>query len=838
MSSSYVNPSSSYVSSSSSSYYGSSSSYYPPPGSSSGFSSSSGIGGGSSSSSGNNTAPKIKISGDGTVRFNDTNQSYVTMTVELQDASGHGDVDFCIGYQKTGTNVALLSTHFDVAGPYRSANFTNPVVWTPPAHSCTSIDYTLMMSRVPADVNTVYYKITPKTNVTETRKCNVIINTVHTGIYEKLGSAKIVVTGNPVPTPCGGPCTEQSPCGCNNATNNPIRYSDGAILMSVADLSMSRSGLTWDHTRRYDSIGLMRTDSGNGFRWDSENLPEIVSFEANNVAYNTLALSTNGSVYFTKSGQSFIPQFGAKSTMWSNTANQTLEVGLSNGRKLAFHDVTSGNNRQGTLKSVTSPGGATLNVTYNAQGRISTARIVDLTASTKFEEMLYAYDTDNRMTTVTLRRSENNGSTWLDIQRVQYAYYAASESYGTLGDLKFVTTQLWNGLSWVSTGTTYYRYYKSGEAKGFVSGLKYVVGPEDYALLAAAYPTPASATDVQVAAFATKYYEYDSSQRVVLEKIRGGKETYTMQYATYTAAKTSQNAVQNRTIETKPDGSQRKVYTNPTGNIILSNEIPPAGTVSDPIVNYTVFNSDFWPIEEYSPESITSYSESISGNTLTLNVVRQNNKGLVHLTDYHSSGSGLPAGTVYQKRIKEGLNGSPVTLREMTWTQRTIGSQKRVFLSSEIEYVTSSQTVTTQYSDTFFTNLMQPEQRTVSFPAVSTGNNGNASVATRVERFNQNGQLIWSKDELGIITYHQYDPALGTRVKTIQDVLTSKTSDFNVAVPGGWVTTSGAGKHLVSEFEYDALGRMTQSLAPQNTTINASNQSISTRTASWTVYDD
>lgn len=81
------------------------------------------------------------------------------------------------------------------------------------------------------------------------------------------------------------------------------------------------------------------------------------------------------------------------------------------------------------------------------------------------------------------------------------------------------------------------------------------------------------------------------------------------------------------------------------------------------------------------------------------------------------------------------------------------------------------------------------------------------------------GRVIWSRDPLGIITYTEYDQTTGAQVKVIRDVDTTHTSDFS-NLPGtsgtdyadltAWTTPTGAGKHLVSTTEVDALGRPTK----------------------------
>ena len=179
------------------------------------------------------------------------------------------------------------------------------------------------------------------------------------------------------------------------------------------------------------------------------------------------------------------------------------------------------------------------------------------------------------------------------MERVVYTYYG-NENYGTSGDLKTAKREIKVGSTWVDQGTHYYRYYKQGEANGFVSGLKYELSPDDYANLVAAYPSSSSCNDTVVAGFASKYFEYDSGRRVVLERVRGGQETYLLSYTDYANAnRNDANAVHHKTIETRPNGSQRKVYTNYTGSIILSEDFTPIGSGDQSIIHYPVRRT-FW----------------------------------------------------------------------------------------------------------------------------------------------------------------------------------------------------------------------------------------------------
>ena len=227
--------------------------------------------------------------------------------------------------------------------------------------------------------------------------------------------------------------------------------------------------------------------------------------------------------------------------------------------------------------------------------------------------------------------------------------------------------------------------------------------------------------------------------------------------------------------------------------------------------------------------------------------------GLVHVYTYYSDtttdlgGSAVKGYKEYDK-IKQGRDGTPINVRKYEYTERSAmvdlpGSEGSSSSSSsgsgttdvtvypvakEIAYPKENGTspIETSYAYTWYADSVQMEQRTTTLPAVSSTQNGSGTSATRVERFDEFGRLEWMKDERGVISYREYDLASGNVTKSIEDV-----DDSALTVPSGWSTPTGGGKHLVTDFEYDNLDRLVQTLGPAHDV-----QGTTVRTASWTVH--
>jgi hypothetical protein len=122
---------------------------------------------------------------------------------------------------------------------------------------------------------------------------------------------------------------------------------------------------------------------------------------------------------------------------------------------------------------------------------------------------------------------------------------------------------------------------------------------------------------------------------------------------------------------------------------------------------------------------------------------------------------------------------------------------------------------TTTYTYTFFPNTNTIQSRTTSLPTVSTAHNGPGTADVETTFLDVYGRPIWTKDPDGYIDYTEYDPGTGAVTKSIADLDTTKTGDFNTAtLPAGWSTRNGGGLHLISLYQVDGLGRTSKSTDP------------------------
>jgi hypothetical protein len=606
------------------------------------------------------------------------------------------------------------------------------------------------------------------------------------------------------------------------------------------DLWADGFGLGWGHKRTFGNRLVQSWDRGNGWNWFIENWPYFVSSP---YAGTSLAMlgDINDVFWFAQNVDgTYATLYGRLEVLTHDVANGVFNLLSPDGTVATFFDLSHAT-RPGAFKKITSPGGNTTEVFASSGGDIlEVQRSSTIGGTTTTESFLYSFLTSGanygHLDNVLLRRQINGGA-WTNVRRAQYAYYGDGENFGTINDLKTVTRQTWDGSNWVALGTSYYRYYKSGDANGFVNGLRYALNAEAFAKLSAAVANPFTATNAEVAQFADYYFEYDSQRRVVKETVAAGSRTFTFAF-TDSSFSDGMNRWKRKTVETKPDGTQTIVYTNYIGLTML--ELEKSGT--DQWYRFTTYDDVGRALLTAESSAVTGYDETkpdllnydpVTGKYQFLSDAN----GLLHVFNYYAAtGSGGAQGYLQYEKIKHGQTGAEIKLRRLEYTSHTANGFTVFPVSKEIAYPDDTNdtiTITTSYDYTFHAGTNQIERKTTTYPVISAAQNGSGAANSQVEIFDLYGNRTWLKNERGFLTRYQYDVPTGALRQQIDDVDTAQVTDE----PAGWSTPTGGGLHLITDLEFDALGRTTQDLGPVHT-LDIAGTATTARDANWTVYDD
>ena len=582
--------------------------------------------------------------------------------------------------------------------------------------------------------------------------------------------------------------------------------------------------------------------------------------------------------------------------------------------------------QQGRLKSFVDAGGNVTTPSYDSGGNLT--KVLNTSGSTE-QAFNYAYLTSGanagKISTITLQRSSDGGTTWATVHTVTYTYYDGSAASGNLGDLQ---TAVITDASSNVLNTEYYRYYtplavtsltyssSTGLAtatltghglsvgdtvvlsganqsqfngtfqvsavtsgtfsfiaygsppstatgaitmlgRGYKGGLKYYFGGQDYQRLAAAVSSPLTAADSAVAPYASNYFEYDSGQRVTKEVAQGqgcsscssGQGTYTYAYSASSNAD-GYNAWSTKTVETLPDGNTNTVYSNAYGQQMLkvfTDNTTGQATSGKSWAWFTSYDSSGRAVLTAQPSAVAlptslgtleGYADLLhqTGTSTAGYAVYQYlnaSSGLISLTDYASSTTatsttaGTAAGYQQDTKIEQGDNSTPILQSSEDYFSRTGGGTVYPVADSTVYRNTDGTGAeTTSNAYTWFSGTTQMQSMTTSSPVISSIQNGPGAADTKTDVYDAYGRVIWSKDGGGFITCNAYDNGTGALLKTIQDVDTTRTGDFDATtLPSGWSTPAGGGLHLITAYVTDTLGRTTKMTSPNGN-------------VTYTVYDD
>jgi YD repeat-containing protein len=627
-------------------------------------------------------------------------------------------------------------------------------------------------------------------------------------------------------------CPDVAPCPPppdSSFSSNPVRYANGEVRFITTDLSSDGFGVPWGHTRSYSNRLTVQNTGVNGNSWFVAQLPQLAQPDSSTFC---LIGIVQEALWFDLISGSWVARFFVKDTLIHDTTDHVLiYTDVQTGRVIKFFDFTNHHvaAKRGEFKSFTDPAGNETVAAYGGDDRIASFVMQSGGNSAGYH---YAYhatgDNAGRLEYATL---QVNGA---GVRRAKYDYYVNTDNYGSGGDLKRVTIQELKLNTWESISKTLYRYYKSADPNGFAHGLKLVLGPQGYARMEAAGITPEHAWPDQILPYSDNYFEYDAATKAVTAEKVGGAQLSFLFGRSNSAHSDGFNRWKTKTTETLTDGTQNIVYTNYVTQPIL--KIYKAG--ANEWYEYFKYDDAGRLVLKGTSAAVQSYTESDPGL-----VTLKSSDGLIYGYDFYTA-TDLPdgelAGYIQYEKLKKGSSGTEIKLREWKYTSETAGDSTANRVSEEIVYQSDtsggSDPATTTYAYDFFSGSVQVEQKTTTFPVVSSGQNGSGTAAVQEEIFDAFGRNTWLKNERGFLTRKKYDLATGAVLQVIEDVDTSEITDAP-AVPSGWSTPADGGLHLITDYTVDARGRVTEELGPVHE-IDVSGTAREIRRARWIVYKD
>jgi len=412
------------------------------------------------------------------------------------------------------------------------------------------------------------------------------------------------------------------------------------------------------------------------------------------------------------------------------------------------------------------------------------------------------------------------------------AHAAAAAVYGYTGEL--LTHVTIYGTEGQIIDQKQYWYDANGHLSTVLEGDSYqrVVG--------ANVVDPTSAAEYQVAPYADLHFAFEAGGHLTQQIMQGsGQYDYTY------FASSFDDGINNwryRTTEYLPDGlddglannDRWVVYSNYAGEVLATvfQDYNASGVLGQQWITAYKYDSNGRLILQAEPSAISGAVNDANADIVT--PILSTSTGLVHVMHYYDSGAAI--GYLQYVGVEHG--NAPATLSktlEYVYNESGTGAALPIcgtlLVSRQTQYVGELGTmgVDTLYSYQFYPGTDAVSQRTTTLPAVAEAQNGADTTATEIEQYDSLGHLRWTKDADGFISYLAYDQATGALTRSIVDVNTAQTGDFQ-SLPGGWTTPSGGGLHLKTDFLVDALGRVRQITDPNGhiTTVTY------TETEAWT----
>ncbi len=279
----------------------------------------------------------------------------------------------------------------------------------------------------------------------------------------------------------GGGCSSGE-CGSGSAMSSasPVRYWNGAVVLSFADIVTPYTRLT--HTRSYNNRTATDYDGPNGWNWFIGQMPYVVA-SGTSVA---VVFDPNFPIWFDDGGSgTFVQRDGSINLTLAHDATNKLFtfVRTISGRggstvTTVFNDFMA-LNRPGQFVSQTDTAGVDTTIVSLSGAEIAELQAVMTVGGTSYYgSLVYTYYSSGanagKLSSVMYRRKTGSGGSWANIKQFAYTYHDGSDSNGNLNDLKTAAEQQYDSgtSSWQDIAVSYYRYYVDiAGGTGFVHGL-------------------------------------------------------------------------------------------------------------------------------------------------------------------------------------------------------------------------------------------------------------------------------------------------------------------------------------------------------------------------------
>ena len=469
----------------------------------------------------------------------------------------------------------------------------------------------------------------------------------------------------------------------------------------------------------------------------------------------------------------------------------------------------------GKLKGLGNSNGAQAALVYNGLGQLTSISFADSNGNTA-AQFIYTYYTDPDR--AGLMASASQWVSGVEVRRALYDYYLENELHGPERTLKSADVLGKDeGGVWESIGKQRYRYYTETAGVGAKYGIKLWLDDNGTVAAEAAGFDLDAALDEDLFPYAINRFEFNAESRVTKETVRNG-EDYLFGWMTNSAdpAFTDTNTWYRQAIETRPDGSKMKVYTNKAGVTILTIlEDPNTG---DKWYEYFVYDSENRLLDRASSAAVQAVVEPAAPNG-TLTVTLKAGDGLINVKSYYPADdfpNGRVKGYLESEGVKKGSAGQVAIIRKQTYDTQTINGVSIHPIKEELVFQTAgvpdAQASKTNYARTWYTDSFQVKQITTTLPIVSVADHGTGLEEKTDQIFDLNGFNTWSRDARGIITRQFFDEATGAVIRIIEDADPAQLEN----PPTGWVAPAFGGENLITDIINDRLGRSIRDLGPEH----------------------